>query len=44
MGLNLINHTGNLSILKHRTLPMIMTGEFDFLDVSNLIQVCMARL
>ncbi len=30
MGLTFINHTGNLSVLKHRTLPMIMTGEFDF--------------
>lgn len=24
------NHTGNLSILKHRSLPLVMTGEFDF--------------
>lgn len=24
------NHTGNLSILKHKSLPMVMTGEFDF--------------
>lgn len=24
------NHTGNMPILKHNTLPMIKTGEFDF--------------
>lgn len=24
------NHTGKLSVLKHRSLPMVMTGEFDF--------------
>lgn len=24
------NHTGNLSILKHKSMPMVMTGEFDF--------------
>ena len=24
------NHTGNLSILTHKSLPMVMTGEFDF--------------
>lgn len=30
MPLNLKNHTGNLSILRHNTLPMIRTGEFDF--------------
>ena len=30
MPLVLKNHTGNMSILKHNTLPMIKTGEFDF--------------
>lgn len=30
MALTFQNHTGNLSILKHRSLPMVMTGEFDF--------------
>ena len=30
MPLVMKNHTGNLSILKHTTLPMIKTGEFDF--------------
>lgn len=30
MALNFLNHTGNLSILKHKSLPMVMTGEFDF--------------
>lgn len=24
------NHTGNISILKHKSLPLVMTGEFDF--------------
>lgn len=24
------NHTGNLSILRHKSLPMVMTAEFDF--------------
>lgn len=30
MPLNMTNHTGNMSILMHKTLPMIKTGEFDF--------------
>lgn len=30
MDLKLKNHTGNMSILTHRRLPMIRTGEFDF--------------
>lgn len=30
MDLKLKNHTGNISILYHKTLPMIRTGEFDF--------------
>lgn len=30
MPIVLKNHTGNMSILKHKTLPMIKTGEFDF--------------
>lgn len=30
MAITFFNHTGNLSILKHKTLPMVMTGEFDF--------------
>ncbi len=30
MPLKMRNHTGNLSILKHTSLPMIQTGEFDF--------------
>lgn len=30
MTLNLKNHTGNLSILKHRELPLLRSGEFDF--------------
>lgn len=30
MALDLKNHTGNLSILTHRSLPLIRTGEFDF--------------
>lgn len=30
MAITFPNHTGNLSILKHKTLPMVMTGEFDF--------------
>lgn len=30
MTLNLKNHTGNLTILKHRELPLLRSGEFDF--------------
>lgn len=30
MALKLKNHTGNLSILTHKNLPLIRTGEFDF--------------